>query len=247
MGLILDTYDDRYYFVVTTENILEPLGLLVLGDSRFSLMPQTREMTARIVGMDGEYDFGCEFEMRVLELHCATQDGLSVQQKFQLQRTLARWLNPKNGFKYLVFMDNPDYLYEVKYSGITDVTEHPTWFEVTLPFKAKPFIVSAVEYTKPQGTFTYNGTVEAPVSVVITGPATNPTLTWNGETISLTVDIPDGGTYTIDSTVGRAFLNGADVTNSYPETYYFPQAALGENTFSVSAGTAVAVYRERYL
>ena len=54
---------------VDENGILQPLGVKVLRDSREELLPATRDYVEVIPGMDGEYDFGCDLESRILELH----------------------------------------------------------------------------------------------------------------------------------------------------------------------------------
>ena len=87
-------YSADMYFVVDTEGILQPLGVMVLGDSRKDLLPPTRDMTEEIPGRHGEIDFGTEFKARPLELHVATIEGLSPLEKEELRRKCAMYLNP---------------------------------------------------------------------------------------------------------------------------------------------------------
>jgi predicted phage tail component-like protein len=189
------------YFVITCEGRLNPLGVIVLRDSRHELMPQTRDNTEEIPGMHGEHDFGSELKARVLELHVATDDGLSHLQKEQLKRTIAKYLNPVAGTKKMVFLDDMDVVYEVKYSGKIDLTKYADWMEFTIPFKmCNPLIESTEEHSQTgTGVIVNEGTFETPIFIEIPGPATAPTISVGTSVISYTSTVAAGQSLIIDT------------------------------------------------
>ena len=133
-------------FYIDENEILQPLCLSVTKDSRYEMLPATRDNIEEISGMHGEYDFGTEFKARILELSVATEDRLTPFEKSQLQRKFAKYLNPTKGVKKLVFADDINKLYYVKYSGRIQPEFYANWFKFTIPFKMKdPFIYGTFE------------------------------------------------------------------------------------------------------
>jgi phage-related protein len=205
-------FPSEAYFVITCEGRLNPLGVIVLRDSRHELMPSTRDNTEEVPGRHGEYDFGSEFKSRLLELHIATDDGLSQLQKEQVKRTMAKYLNPVAGTKKMVFLDDIDVEYEVKYSGKIDLTRYTDWMEFTIPFKmCNPFIESVAEHSQiGTGVISNEGTFETPILIEITGPATNPTVSVGASVIAYTSTIATGQTLIIDTDTQTAKIGSVN-------------------------------------
>lgn len=72
------------FFVIDSNNILQALGVLVTGDSRYELLPATRDNSEEIPGRHGEIDFGTEFKSRLLELNVAIDEGYVPLEKSHL-------------------------------------------------------------------------------------------------------------------------------------------------------------------
>jgi predicted phage tail component-like protein len=204
------------YFFVTEDNDLYPLNLIVLGDSRKDLMPGIREFVEKIPGLHGEIEFGTKLEPRLMELHVATQDGLTLTQREQLKRTIAKHLNPVSGTKTLVFGDELDKTYHVKYAGRIPLDQFPTWFEFTLPFKmSNPYIIDTFERTLiGNGTLTNLGNTDTYLTIEIAGPDTNPSVTIGSETLAYTGAIAEGETLVINTGNLEAELEGDNVLGS---------------------------------
>ncbi len=232
-------YSADMYFVVDTEGILQPLGVMVLGDSRKDLLPPTRDMTEEIPGRHGEIDFGTEFKARPLELHVATIEGLSPLEKEELRRKCAMYLNPTTGTKKLVFLDDPDKEYNVKYSGKITPTNQPTWFDFTIPFKmCDPLIYDGNETVLVgSGTLNNTGTCETGVIIEISGPSTNPSITIGSDILAYTGTIPNGQKLIIDTDTMTAKLNGANALANYNGK--FPKIKPGQT--SVTSGSNVTI------
>jgi phage-related protein len=200
------------YFVITCEGRLNPLGVIVLRDSRHELMPQTRDNTEEIPGRHGEIDFGSELKARLLELHVAKDEIETAPEKELLRRTFAKYLNPVAGTKKMVFLDNIDVEYEVKYSGKIDLTNYAHWMDFTLPFKmCNPFIQSRDEHTQTgAGVIVNAGTFETPIFIEIPGPATSPTVSVGTSVISYTSTIAAGQTLIIDTATQTAKIGSVN-------------------------------------
>jgi len=187
------------FFIIDEDSRLQPLGVLVIGDSRYELLPATRDNVEEIPGKHGEIDFGSELKPRVLELHVATDEGYSKLEKAHLERLFAKYLNPTKGVKRLIFSDDVEKTYMVKYSGKIDLSKYPTWFKFVIPFKmSEPFIIGSFEkILVGSGTITNDGTEEAPLTIEIAGPVTNPSLTIGEDTLAYTGTIEAGEILTI--------------------------------------------------
>ncbi len=131
-------------FYVNENRILEPLNLVVLRDSRVDLFPRIKERVEEIPGRHGEVSFGSKLEPRLLELHVVVKEEFPFKEREIRKREIAQYLNPTTGHKVLVFADEPDKQYFVKYSGIVDIDrQYTSWFEFTIPFKCSdPYIYS---------------------------------------------------------------------------------------------------------
>lgn len=237
------------YFVMTCEGDLNPLGVIVLRDSRHELMPQTRNTTEEIPGRHGEIDFGSEFKARAIELHVATLDGLTALQKEQLKRTIAKYLNPVSGTKKLVFLDDIDVQYEVKYAGKIDLTKYADWMEFTIPFKmCQPFIESREWHIQTgAGVIVNSGTFETPILIEIPGPATNPTVSIGTSIISYIGTIASGQTLVIDTGAQTAKIGSSNmIANVSGAIDYMLQPGISASVVP-SISTTRIKWRDRWL
>lgn len=234
------------YFVVSEEGILSPLGVMVLRDSRHKLIPSTRDNTEEIPGRHGEIDFGSELKPRPMELHVATPEGLSPLQKEQLKRTIAKYLNPVAGTKKLVFLDDIDVQYEVKYAGEIDLTKYTDWMEFTIPFKmSNPLIESTVDnFLVGSGVLTNNGTFETGLIIEISGPVTNPSLIIDDTTLAYTGTVAAGQKLVIDTDAETAKIGSNNAMDGYNGE--FP--LLQPGSVNVTADSNVTIrWKDKYL
>lgn len=227
--------------LIGSDGTLSPLGVLVLRDSREELIPSTRDYSETIPGRHGEIDFGGTFNARVLELHVVTPEGI---EKSQVKRKLAGYLNLRP--KTLIFLDDMEKMYTVKYAGKIDLNQYRNWFEFTIPFKMhNPFILETFENTHTgNGTLTNNGTYETPVVVEIKGPATNPQITLNNQTMKYTGTLSASDVIVIDTENMTVAFNGVNALANYNGV--FPMLQPGDNP--VTAGSNITFrWRSRWL
>lgn len=235
----------KYYFFVTADMILQPLGLHVSKINR-NLMPPTRDNTEEIPGRHGEIDFGAEFGSDIIELEVATEDGLSAEEIESLKRTLAGKLNPAVGERDLVLEYEMNKRYKVKYSGKIPIERYPSWFKFVLPFKIlNPFAEGIAEKSLTgSGTITNEGTFETGLIIEISGPATNPSLTIGGVTLAYTGTINAGQKLVIDTEKQTAKIGSTNALAGYNGA--FPMLQPG--SVNVTAGSNVTIYwRDRWL
>lgn len=234
-------------FFVDENNILQPLGLFVTGDSRYELLPSTRDNTEEIPGVHGEYDFGSEFKARLLELDVVTPEGLNPTEKKRLSRLYAKYLNPTKGYKSLVFFDDIEKRYMVKYSGKIDPTNHPTWFQFIIPFKmGNPFIIGSFEKTLVgNGVIVNEGTEENGLIIEVNGPDTNPLLTIGTAILSYTGIIASGEKLVIDTANGTVKNGNLNAMVNYNKVFPTLQA---EESLTVFAGSNVTIkWRDKWI
>lgn len=234
------------YFFVTEDNELRPLNVIVLGDSRKDLLPGIREFVEKIPGLHGEIDFGTKLEPRLMELHVATDDGLTPTQREQLKRAIAKFLNPTAGARTLIFEDDMDRTYHVKYAGRIPLDQFPSFLEFTIPFKmSDPYIAETFERTQVgSGVLTNPGNVESYMIIEIAGPDENPSIIIGDQTLSYTGTIAEGEKLIINTETMEVELNGENVLGSF--TGEFPVLQSGDTTV-VAEPNVTFKWRGRWL
>lgn len=205
------------YFIIDSNRYLQPLNVLVLQDSRYELFPSLKEYFDSVPGRHGGLDFGNSLSGRTLELHVATDDGLTAEQKETLKRSIANHLNSISGAKTLLFADNIEKQYSVKYAGKITPAQYPGWFEFVIPFKmASPYITDSFENTLVgTGALFNSGTFETPLTIKMAGALTNPSIIIGAYTLTYTGTISAGQTLVIDTENMTVELDGVNVIQNY--------------------------------
>jgi phage-related protein len=242
----LKEFDADIYLVVTYDNILNPLGVYMLRDSSFELLPAPRVNSDEIPGRHGEIDFAVEFKARNGQLHLATHDGLSPIEKEQLKRTIAKYLSPIAGTKKLVFLIDADKQYNVKVSGKIEPTEYTDWFEFNVPFKmSNPLIESTVEHTLTgSGAIENVGNFETGIIIEIAGPTTNPSVTIGANILNYIGTITAGQTLIIDTDAQTLKIGSANAVSNYNGV--FPSIPPGETNVVAPANVTIK-WRDKWI
>lgn len=241
----ITNYPASAYFIVTTDQILQPLGVMVLKDNRLELFPGIKENTEEIPGRHGEIDFGSKLKGRLLELRVASVDGLTEQQKENFKRYCAKYLNPVNGYKKLIFMDEESKSYSVKFAGKIEPNEYPTWMEYVIPFKSNESHISGTNEKSLSGTGTLvnSGKKEAPLIIEITGPISTPSVLIGDSILVYNGIIHADETLIIDTFKRTAIMDGVNELKNLNNV--FPKIQPG-NT-SVTASNQVTIkWRDRW-
>lgn len=235
---------------VDSDGILQPLGVKVVGDSRYEILPGTRDYTEEVPGRSGEFDFGCDFEPRILELHCAME--VLAQDRPAAIRTIASQLNPLSGAQSLTFDDEPGKVYNVRFSGSLEIkNKYPTWFDFIIPLKMfDPYILGAVQKSLTgSGTATNDGTVATPFTLTIEGPVggvTNPSVTVGGYVMTYTGTIDVGSVLVVDTEKLTAELDGVNALPNFNGV--FPRLQAGDNVVTAAAaGTTILNWYDRWI
>lgn len=123
------------------------LNIELLRSTQRRILPDTRDIVLTIPGRPGAYDFGGEFGPRLIELECVFLGAASSAELQTLARNLATHLidiygKPKT--LKLVFDDEPDKYYTVRYSGSLPLEHLVVTGRFTLPLVAyDPFAYGA--------------------------------------------------------------------------------------------------------
>lgn len=256
------------------------LGLLVTKVD-IPLLPEVRQTEEEIPGLDGSIDTHFCYGARLISLEVmllATDEG-DYQNKLQ---QMAKVFNGRAGIKPLVLDRMTGKRWMCKYAGNIPIERIATIGTFTLPFKAFfPFSESVQLSTTPlqlgQGyvlgmglnlseSYSYQvssspttfdvyhaGTHEAHPVIVITGAATNLTVTNNttGESFTLTgvfisTDVLEINCEPLQQTVLKNGVNATGLISGV-----FPRLVEGENSITVTAATpdleVVFIFRHTYL
>jgi phage-related protein len=131
--------------IIKKDSTMEPFNLKLLRDTKWSLMAQSRHRSEEADEYDGEVDFGAEFQSHDIELHCVTDDGLTVEQKYQKKVEISDALNKFRNGDWLIFESNPGKKIFAHFAGRVQIEEYPTWLRVNIPLRLDPFWVSIEE------------------------------------------------------------------------------------------------------
>jgi predicted phage tail component-like protein len=237
----------RTFFIIDSENMLQPLNMLVLGDSRYDTFPSLKEYAEEIPGRHGEIIFDSKLGSGLLELHVASMDGMSSEQKEEFKRQCAKYLNPAKGIKPLVFWDDLGKTYSVKYAGKIDPTQYADWMEFTIPFKMSSSYITG-SFEKKQvgsGMLVNDGNVETPLLIEIIGETIDPSIIIGTQTISYSGTIATGKRLIIDTGNITAELDGVNVVDNLSGDLPF---MLQPGSTSVVADNKVTIiWRDRWV
>lgn len=234
----------KTYYLVTADNVLLPLNVKVLRDSHIDLMPEIKTEADTIPGRHGEIHFDSKLGARAIELKVLANDFTPAERE-QLKRTMAQYLNPVDGAKPLVFADDLEKQYMVKYAGKIDLSQHhPTWMQFVIPFKsATSYIIGSFEEEHiGSGTLTNVGNEETPLTIEIVGPATNPSVTVGTSTLTYSGTVNGGSVLVIDTEKMTVELDGVNALPDYSGG--FPWLSVGD-TAVIAASTGITVFRYR--
>ena len=163
---------------------------------------------------------------------------LTPAEREQLKLKIAGYLNPTAGYKPLIFADDLDKTYMVKYAGKISLEQAADSFDFFIPFKlGKPYITETFTQTLTgSGTIHNAGNVEAYLTIEIHGAASGTTtITVGDRVLTYTGDIAAGETVVIDTEKWTVDKDGVNVVDDY--TGGFPKLAVGDTT--VMAGNNV--------
>ena len=224
-------------FYVNENRILEPLNLVVLRDSRVDLFPRLKERVEEIPGRHGEINLGSKLEPRLLELHVAVEEKFDFLQREKKKREIAGHLNPTIGTKVLVFADEPDKQYFVKYAGVIDIDQYTNWFEFTIPFKCSdPYIYGTIEHNIPgeEVNLINSGNISCSMEIRITGNSVEPIINFGDYILKWNSNVAAGKQLVINTGKLTVTYDGDNALKYYNNV--FPKLQPGNNLLTASGG-----------
>jgi len=230
----------------------DELGLVLLKTTQIPILPDVRSRTVQIPGRAGAYDFGSDLGTRQFNLECVIK-AITRQELAEKVRVLAAHLVDTDGKPRtlkLIFDDEPDRYYSVKYSGgvsmerIVSVGQFTLQLMATDPFAyaVNPLSIPiATDIPDTTITFSIGGTVAALPKIILKG--TNMTGSYqiaiNGTTFQYSGALTAQDVIIIDCAKYAVLKNGArDMAHFIGN---FPKLSPGENTIYYHLNTDAAL------
>ena len=151
------------------------------------------------------------------------------------------------GYRILIFEDDPDVEYKVKYSGKIDIKNYSSFFDFTIPFKMNdPFSYAREESALVgSGNIENTGSIETGLVIEIAGAVTNPSVTIGGKVLTYTGTITAGQTLTIDTLFMTAKIG---TTNALDDLQANLPILVEPGKTTVTAGSNATIrWKNRYL
>jgi len=114
-------------------------GIKLIEGTQTSILPDTRDITVTVPGVHGAYDFGASMDVRMFNLRCVMQGARTSTELQNKIRRFVKHLVDINGHPRtlsLVFDEEPDKTYFVRYSGSLPLEQVVTLGFFTLPLMA---------------------------------------------------------------------------------------------------------------
>lgn len=244
-GIIEFVQVARLYFYITEDGILNPLGVTILRDSNKDILPSVEDISETIPGRHGDISFDSQIKPRLFDLHVARKCPLKDRGK--IRRELARLLQPATlEEKLLAFAEDPEKMYKVKYVGKIEPVYYMDGLDFTVPLKANdPFVYGSFDNVHSgSGILINSGDYEAPLTIEISGPITNPVVVVGGETLRYTGTLVSTDILTINTAESTVEVNGVNALPDYQGK--FPVLQPGETSVTAPVNTLFR-WRDRWL
>lgn len=235
----VDCYiSENGYFIAPDYNIR---NLIDPSESDLSTMPSTSDSSVKIAGRDGDVVLSTTYEPIPFNIVCFTEDNLTPEQKIIEEDKVKNFLNYIKNHTIKLGMESRNVYYNVKYSGSLTVVRYPKTLRFSIPLK------SSSSYGKkiPSKVITGNNSEisntikEVGAEFTILGPASSPSISFNGYVMEFNSNIEAGTKLIIDSS--RSTITSINElgrkTNQMP--YYnhqFPKIQNGTNTLQIISG-----------
>jgi len=232
--------------IIQDDGIISPFNIQSSMETRFTLMPETRDTTEEKEAADGDIDFGTELRTNFFILHGIIEFS-TVDERNLIESTLKAQLNECRSPQRIMYECAPGRYTLVRLTGKPEITRYVYHIEVRAEFKADPFWSSIEEHSiTGSGILINAGTFETPLVIEITGPVTNPSVVIGDQTLTYTGTVPSGQTLVIDTGNQTVKLNGVNALDKYNDI--FPMLQPGNiDVTAASGGTTVFKWRDRWL
>lgn len=233
--------------IIQNDGIITPFNIQSSRETRFTILPQTKDAREEKETADGDIDFGTTLGMGEFMLHGIIEFETTAERN-ALEYEIRKQLNDCRTSKHIAYECSPDKYNMVSLTGRPEITRYPHHIEIRAQFKAYPFWRSSVEHTLiGSGTLINAGTFETPPTIEIAGPVTNPSINIEGETLTYTGTIPSGQKLivtVIENGAGTVKLNGENAMANY--NGMFPTLSSG-STEVVADNNVTIMWRDYWL
>lgn len=212
-----------------------------------SRMPNIRNLTEKIAGKHGIFDFGETFSEREITITCFIPPGKSDYELQQVKDKINEWLNPENGLQPLILDTAPDRFYFARLKdgfSYDRIVRNTGTFELAF-FCPDPFAYALDDeifcLTSSANVIRNKGNHESAPVYQISGLLSDDSeiirVTVNGEGMGVVGPLFDGETMIIDADAMTAKIVDADgnITNALGQmkTLEFPFLKVGSNAITI--------------
>ena len=226
--------------IIQDEGIITPFNIQSSRETRFTILPQTRDAVDEKEAADGDIDFGTWLGMGEFNLHGIIEFD-SIEERNAAGNLLRQQLNDCRKPKTIAYECTPNRYNIIQLTGRPEITRFPCHLEIRAQFKAYPFWFGTEEKSLTGGgTIENEGTFETPLTIEISGPATNPSVVIGSSTLAYNGNIPAGQKLVIVTQEGNAGTVKLGNTNALGDyNGVFPMLPPG--TLNVTAGDNVTI------
>lgn len=235
----VDCYiSENGYFIAPDYNIR---NLIDPSESDLSTMPSTSDSSVKIAGRDGDVVLSTTYEPILFNIVCYTEDNLTATQKISEENKIKAFLNNIKNHTIRLGMEDRNIFYNVKYSGSLTVVRYPKSLRFSIPLKSSNSYGKEITTKKIIGNNSEDSNTikEVGAKFTIFGPASSPSISFNGYVMEFNSNIEAGTKLIIDSS--RSTITSINElgrkTNQMP--YYnhqFPKIQNGTNTLQIISG-----------
>lgn len=228
-----------YYAGVNLEN----LGFYVDEDFK-NLLPGVTDSTIETESMDGEYDQGSLFNETSFTLTGILVVDTIASRISGLAQIVSLFQDLSQSF--LTIEGRPDRGLLCIRNGPVKAPYTPYGIQLAIPLLASdPFWYSLTEHTKAgAGELYNNGNMSTGFIITLQGPATDPHIVVNNETIIYTGSLTGSDTLTINTKTMTSRFNSNLAKNI---NGVYPRLAPGSNVISTTSGTLASAWRDCWL
>lgn len=188
-----------------------PLNFMVdWRSSNIQYVPQAESNYIEMQGVDGAIPENTVYKNRMFEIVGYSVDGLTIIEKEELKKQIARTLDATKHETKKLTLQAADIAFDVKYSGLADIQDGPSFIKVTVPLEGSPYAYPLFDnIVYGSGLIINDGQADIGVINEIASGAVNPswkigqiTYTWKGT-------VPRGSKLIVDHEAYMCYLDSA--------------------------------------
>lgn len=188
---------------------LIPFKLMVdWGSTEMPRMPESILTTVELPYTDGSIVENAVYKDRTFKIVGFSKDGLTDAQKGNLIAEIDELLDSIKFKDKELTIQERDITFDVRYEGLADIQEGPSYVKATIPFRATPYGHDLFDGDLDGSGLIDNTIGAAPLGVVvyIKGPVTDPSFTIDGKEFKWTGSISKSQTLVIDNNLMSVYI-----------------------------------------